>query len=95
MIENPFAFIERRFNRIENLLLELQANLPVTPDNISSEGFIGVEEAAQFLDIAHQTIYQNIRKIPHTKKFGRLYFKRSELINYLEQGAITSKRAKL
>ncbi|MBO0938700.1 helix-turn-helix domain-containing protein [Fibrella sp. HMF5335] len=47
---------------------------------------LNVAKAAEFLDISEQTVYQNIKKIPHRKRFGRLYFLKSELIAYLEAG---------
>ena len=43
-----------------------------------------VGEAAEFLGIAEQTIYQNIKKVPHRKRFGRLYFFKSELLAYID-----------
>ena len=43
-------------------------------------------EAAKYLGIAKQTLYQNIEKVPHTKRFGKLYFLQSDLENYLKGG---------
>ena len=47
-----------------------------------------IEEAASFLNLTKQTIYQRTsnRTIPFYKKNKRLYFKRSELITWLEEG---------
>ncbi|GAB2524802.1 helix-turn-helix domain-containing protein [Spirosoma aerophilum] len=47
---------------------------------------VGVNEAADFLGISRQTVYQNIDKIPHKKRFGRLYFFVSELADYVKAG---------
>lgn len=47
--------------------------------------YIGVKEAASFLNIKPQTIYQNIDKIPHEKRHGRLYFTCRQLRSYLSQ----------
>jgi excisionase family DNA binding protein len=47
---------------------------------------LNVGQAAEYLGISEQTVYQNIKKIPHKKRFGRLYFFRSELLQYLESG---------
>lgn len=46
----------------------------------------GVDFAAAFLDLAKTTIriYCHEGKIPHYKKGGRLWFKREELEQYLE-----------
>ncbi|MBO0937904.1 helix-turn-helix domain-containing protein [Fibrella sp. HMF5335] len=47
---------------------------------------LNVGQTAEFLGISEQTVYQNIKKIPHKKRFGRLYFIKSELVAYLEAG---------
>ena len=47
---------------------------------------LSVEQAAEFLNVSKQTVYQNAVKIPHRKRFGRLYFLKKELISYLEEG---------
>ena len=86
MVENPFASIERRFNRLENLLIEMRDSLPAAPTDTLADDFLSLKEAAEFLSVAPQTIYQNIKKIPHQKRFGKLYFKRSGLVEYLEEG---------
>lgn len=45
-----------------------------------------IAEASKFLGISKQTIYQNIARIPHKKRFGRLYFFRTQLTEYLNAG---------
>lgn len=45
-----------------------------------------VAEAAEFLGISKQTVYQNIARIPNRKKHGRLFFYRTELAAYLNGG---------
>ncbi|MCC5612898.1 helix-turn-helix domain-containing protein [Nostoc sp. CHAB 5834] len=47
---------------------------------------LSVTDAANFLGISKQTVYQNIGKIPHTKRFGRLYFYPADLRAYLNAG---------
>lgn len=56
-----------------------------------ADDFLSLKEAAQFLHVAEQTMYQNIKHIPHQKRFGKLYFKRSELEAYLEEGRVAQK----
>ncbi|MBD2704953.1 helix-turn-helix domain-containing protein [Spirosoma sp. BT702] len=53
---------------------------------------MSLTEAAEFLGIAEQTIYQNIRKVPHRKRFGRLYFFKAELLAYLDGHEINQSR---
>ncbi len=47
---------------------------------------LNIKEAAKILGIAQQTIYQNIERIPHRKKHGRLFFFENELLEYLNSG---------
>ena len=50
--------------------------------------FFTIDEAATFLKLAKQTLYQLVSKkaIPHYKKNKRLYFKRLELQEWIEEG---------
>ena len=50
--------------------------------------FFTIEEAAAFLKLAKQTLYQLVSKkaIPHYKRNKRLYFKRLELQEWIEEG---------
>ncbi|WP_345245646.1 helix-turn-helix domain-containing protein [Nibrella saemangeumensis] len=57
-----------------------------TPTSINEDQPLPVKEAADFLGVAPQTIYQNIDRIPHRKRFGRLYFFKVELLEYLNAG---------
>lgn len=92
-MNNPFEPINARLNNLEALTLEvLQLLRSAAPSPASiDESPLSVQQAAEFLDISKQTVYQNIDKIPHKKRFGRLYFLKSELVAYLEAG--TQKKA--
>lgn len=60
--------------------------IPANVDSTPAVRYLSLPEAAEFLGVAQQTIYQNKGTIPHFKKFGRLYFKEKELIDFLESG---------
>jgi excisionase family DNA binding protein len=81
-------FTEEEFKRIlKNCLSEsLEANLANRPEN--SDKLFNVKEAATFLDIAAQTLYgyTSNRTIPFIKKGKKLYFRKSELDNWLSEG---------
>lgn len=51
-----------------------------------SDDWVGIEQAADILRLAKPTVYANRRKIPHSKKHGQLYFKPSELREYIASG---------
>lgn len=89
-MNNPFEPINARLNNLEALTLQvlqhLRSNDSTPPP---ADDFLSLKEAASFLGIAPQTMYQNVKRIPHHKRFGKLFFRRSELVAYLEDGAAT------
>lgn len=44
--------------------------------------YISAKEAAEFLGIARQTLYNNLALYPHLKRRGKLLFLKSDLIHY-------------
>lgn len=85
-MNNPFEPIDNRLSNLEALVLEtlqllrsLNSSQPVTDEDLP----LTIQQAADFLNVSRQTIYQNIAKIPHRKRHGRLYFFRTELAEYL------------
>ncbi len=53
--------------------------------------YLNIDQAAKFLQLAKQTCYQNINSIPHYKINGKLLFKKSELIKYIESNGNSKK----
>ncbi|HEY9220924.1 MAG TPA: helix-turn-helix domain-containing protein [Lutibacter sp.] len=51
-----------------------------------------VQDAANFLNLSVSTIYNKVnkRELPAMKKGRRLYFSRTELLNYIKSGKILS-----
>lgn len=88
-MNNPFEPINNRLTNLEALALEMlqilrqPTNNPTAPDK---EAPLTLEQAANFLNISKQTVYQNIARIPHKKRHGRLYFFQTELSEYLNAG---------
>ena len=85
-MENPFEVILERLDRIESLLEKLQSD-KITLEN-KEEKFLGPQEAADFLGDALATLYGRTSKneIPFYKRGKKLYFKKSELIEWIEAG---------
>ena len=70
-------------------LIEIKRLLTEQPSNVilaDDAKPVDVNTAANFLGISRQTVYQNIDKIPHKKRFGRLYFFIPELTEYVKAG---------
>ncbi|NJN27628.1 MAG: helix-turn-helix domain-containing protein [Cyclobacteriaceae bacterium] len=85
-MENPFIDLKDQLNRIEELLIKtLEKPIPNQEDN---NAWMNIEEAAEYLQIAKPTLYAltSRREIPIYKKTKRIYFKKSELKEWLEKG---------
>lgn len=59
--------------------------LPTPPQPTDGKLYLSAKEAADFMGIKLQTLYQNIDRVPHVKKHGKLLFTRDGLISYIEQ----------
>ncbi|MEM6736725.1 MAG: helix-turn-helix domain-containing protein [Bacteroidota bacterium] len=85
-MENPFKVILHRLDKIESLLEKLQSDK--TAIESKEENFLSPQEAADFLGDALPTLYGRTSKneIPFYKRGKKLYFKKSELIEWIEAG---------
>jgi hypothetical protein len=84
-MNNPFAEIYERLGNIEGFLLALDEKLTTTPPPpTDGKRYLSAKEAADFMGIKLQTLYQNIDRVPHVKKHGKLLFTREGLIGYVE-----------
>lgn len=86
--ENPFATLAQRLDKIEAQQAETLQLLrsKATGSSTTDEDPISTDEAAKRFGIAKQTLYQNAKKVKHTKRFGRLYFYPSDIRAYLNAG---------
>lgn len=68
-----------------NILKAVQNNNPTTEQ---PEQLLTIQEAAQFLNLTVPTIYSKVSKgeLPVMKRGKRLYFSRTELLEYLKGG---------
>lgn len=89
----PLDKMELIFKRWISDVIETNSlnTLDVSASAVDNNHF-NIKQAAEFLGVADQTIYQNIKKIPHSKRFGKLYFRRSELEAYLADGKVNTKK---
>ncbi|KGE88066.1 MAG: helix-turn-helix domain-containing protein [Phaeodactylibacter xiamenensis] len=68
---------------VRNAMQELQA-----PAKEPEEELMNFDQTCEFLGIAKSTGYQRVNRgeLPHFKKGRRLYFRKSELVEYIESG---------
>jgi len=88
MITNPFEEINNRLSRIEQELIRQSSKPDSDQERSLNSSFLTVSEAAKFLGLAVQTIYGLVsrKKLPYYKRQKRVYFKKSDLIFWLESG---------
>jgi len=87
-MNNPFEVIEARLSSIENLILDLKHKpTKVEPTN-QTEQLLTIQEAADFLSLTVPTMYSKVSKgeLPVMKRGKRLYFSRTELMEYIKEG---------
>ncbi len=87
-MQNPFELIDERLSRIENKLEFILNQLSDLETKPESDEFYTVQETAQFLKLSVPSIYGLTHKmqIPVHKRGKRLYFLKSDLVDYLKKG---------
>jgi excisionase family DNA binding protein len=83
-IENPFEQIADRLSRIEFALIQLKENA-TKPQQFPELHTVG--SLSKLLNLSIPTIYglTHRNSIPYIKKGKRLYFRHSEIMNWLEK----------
>lgn len=61
-------------------------------DTKTNNDTLDIDGAVKLLKIGKQTIYQNIKSIPHRKIFGRLVFLKDELLNFIDNNGKVKSR---
>ena len=81
-MENPFELILDKLNNIENLL---KAGMKNDNGTVTITEVLNLNQAAEYVSLSKSAIYKKTseRNIPHFKQGKKLYFKRSELDNWL------------
>ena len=87
-MNNPFEVIEARLSSIENLILDLKHQPTTVEPTTPPEQLLTIQEAAEFLSLTVPTMYSKVSKgeLPVMKRSKRLYFSRTELLEYLKDG---------
>lgn len=87
-VNNPFESIDSRLSNIEKLLLDIYGGTYVKPPDNDSGSLLTVDQAAAMLHLSVATIYGLIhkRQIASLKRGRRVYFKKEDLLQYLEDG---------
>lgn len=83
-----FEFDHEQSKEFLELMREIKGAINSPKGYTRKPEFLNVDQAATFLNIAKQTIYQlNMEgRLPSIKKGKRLYFRESDLIEWVEKG---------
>ena len=87
-MENPFEIILTKLNSIEKAIEKLNSNVKEVDD------FMNIEQAANFVGLSKATIYglTHKQKIPYFKASKRLYFEKSDLVNWITSSKVNTKK---
>jgi excisionase family DNA binding protein len=74
----------KEVSELKSLLIEKQEQ----PTTDQPEQFLTIQEAAEFLSLSVPTLYSKVSKgkLPVMKRSKRLYFSRTELMEYIKEG---------
>jgi len=89
LMDNYFQEIDSKINAIQAQLLKIQESLASTRQIFKPEDdIISIQEACTITHNAIGNMYILTSKslIPHMKRGKRLYFSRTELINWIKEG---------
>ena len=84
-------FSETEFRGLlKTCLKESFADLQKDVEQADPDKLLNIDEAAQYLSLAKQTLYGFTSRgvIPHLKRGKRLYFKKTTLLKWVNQGNI-------
>lgn len=80
-LPKAMASLFEEVKQIKSLILD-------TSTKEAGDQLFSIQETAEFLHVKRQTLYSYVSKgiIPHHKRAGRLYFSKSELIEWIKAG---------
>lgn len=87
-MENPFELILERLDRIEYLIRHNNEVKPKQEEQESGDKLMNVVALAEYLSLSPTTIYSmtHRRDVPFYKKGKRLYFRQSDIDNWINEG---------
>jgi excisionase family DNA binding protein len=93
-MENPFEMIMEKLNSIETLLKQKQTHSHAEQANESDAvEILNLNKAATYLSVSKQTMYHytSTRLIPHFKTQKRIYFKKTELDQWITKSRVKTR----
>jgi predicted DNA-binding transcriptional regulator AlpA len=87
-MNNPFSEIDARLSNIETLILDIKHQPKQSQPE--AENPLNIDEVVKLTGYTKPTLYLYCQKntIPHHKKNGRLFFFKSEIIDWIRIGKV-------
>lgn len=88
-MDNPFDILMQEFREMKAVVLSDRAK------SFDSEPiYLKIDKAAEFLSTTQNALRVMVHKghIDHIKKNGKLFFRRSDLVEWFESGRVNSRR---
>jgi predicted DNA-binding transcriptional regulator AlpA len=83
-------------HEVEQLKLDVKYLISLLENKQESSDILSIEQAADFLGLTKSTLQQpKYKKIPHFTKGRRVFYKKSDLENWITQGTQQGKSVKL
>jgi excisionase family DNA binding protein len=78
------TMLTKELRELKRLFIEKQEQ----PPPLQQEQFFNIQEGAEFLHLTVPTMYSKVSKgeLPYMKRGKRLYFSRTQLMEYLKEG---------
>lgn len=78
------TMLTKELRELKRLFIEKQEQSPP----LQQEQFLNIQEGAEFLHLTVPTMYSKVSKgeLPYMKRGKRLYFSRTQLMEYLKEG---------
>jgi len=73
---------------IRSAVSDAMAGITTPPPPVTESEILNIEQAAELLHLTRSTVYSytHLRKLPFIKKSGKLLFRRSVLMEWMDQG---------
>ena len=86
-MNNPFENLDKRLSNIENLLLDIKHE-PQHKSQPEPDNPLNIKEVVKLTGYTKPTLYGYCQRneIPYHKKGNRLYFFKSEIIDWIKTG---------
>ena len=87
-MNNPFEIIEVRLSNIETLLLDIKHQPNEAGQKQINQDLLTIQQASELLNLSVATLYGYVHRseIPVMKRSKRLYFSRTELLEWIKSG---------